>query len=132
DLNAPIQKYLPDFRVKDADVSQSVTVKHLITHSAGWSGDVFTDTGTNDDSLANYVKQMADLPQLAPPDRVFSYNNSAFCTAGRIIEAVTGKVYESAMKELIFDPLGLERAFFFPIDLLTYRFVVGHRIDEEQ
>jgi CubicO group peptidase (beta-lactamase class C family) len=132
DLNAPIQKYLPDFRVKDEAVSKSVTVKHLITHSAGWSGDVFTDTGNSDDSLAKYVEQMAELPQLVPPDKVFSYNNSAFCTAGRIIEVVTGKVYESAMQELIFEPLGLERAFFFANDLLTYRFVVGHRTDEEK
>ena len=132
DLNAPIQNYLPEFRVQDADVSKRVTVKHLITHSAGWSGDVFTDTGTNDDSLAEYVKQMADLPQLAPPDRVFSYNNSAFCTAGHIIEVVTGKVYEAAMQELIFEPLGMERAFFFPIDLLTYRFVVGHNTTKDE
>lgn len=132
DLNAPIQTYLPDFRVKDEEVSKNVTVKHLITHSAGWTGDVFTDTGTNDDSLAEYVQQMADLAQLAPPDRVFSYNNSAFCTAGRVIEAVTGEVYETAMKELIFEPLGLNRSFFFPKDIITYRFAVGHRIDEEQ
>jgi CubicO group peptidase (beta-lactamase class C family) len=132
DLDAPIQQYLPDFRVKDEGVSKRVTVKHLITHSAGWSGDVFTDTGTNDDSLAEYVRQMAELPQLAPPDRVFSYNNSAFCTAGRVIEVVTGKVYEAAIQELIFEPLGLKHSFFFPKDIMTYRFVVGHRTDEEK
>lgn len=132
DLDAPVQKYLPKFRVQDEEVSRTVTVKHLITHSAGWSGDVFTDTGSNDDSLAEYVQQMAELPQLAPPDKVFSYNNSAFCTAGNIIEAVTGKVYETAIKDLVLEPLGLEHSFFFPRDLLTYRFVVGHRYDEEE
>jgi CubicO group peptidase (beta-lactamase class C family) len=132
DLNAPIRQYLPDFKVKDEAVASRVTVKHLITHSAGWSGDVFTDTGSNDDSLAEYVKQMAELPQLAPPDKVFSYNNSAFCTAGRVIEAVTGKVYETAIQELIFEPLGLKHSFFFANDLITYRFVVGHRTDEEK
>jgi CubicO group peptidase (beta-lactamase class C family) len=132
DLNAPIQKYLPDFHVKDAGVSSKATVKHLITHSAGWIGDVFSDTGTNDDSLKIYVEQMASLDQLAPPDRLFSYNNSAFCVAGRVIEAVTGKVYETAMQELIFEPLGLQHCFFFPKDVMTYRFAVGHRVSEEE
>lgn len=132
DLDAPIRQYLPDFRVKDEAVSQSVTVKHLITHSAGWSGDVFVDTGTNDDSLAEYVNQMAVLPQVTPPDVAFSYNNSAFCAAGRVIEAVTGKVYETAIHDLIFEPLGLDRMFFFPKDIMTYRFIVGHRLDPEK
>ena len=131
-LDDPVQKYLPDFKVKDADVSKSVTVQHLITHSAGWSGDVFTDTGSNDDSLGEYVSQMAELPQLAPPDTVFSYNNSAFCTAGHVIEAVTGKVYETVMKELVLEPIGLNNSFFFPRDLITYRFVVGHRYNDEE
>ena len=132
DLSAPVRQYLPDFKVADEDVSANVKVQHLLTHSAGWVGDVFSDTGDNDDALALYVEQMAGLEQLAPPDLVFSYNNSAFCTAGRVIEAVTGKRYEDALKELIFEPLGLTHAFFFPKDVMTYRFAVGHRIDEEQ
>ncbi|QPC84616.1 beta-lactamase family protein [Phototrophicus methaneseepsis] len=132
DLNAPIRTYLPDFRVKDEAVSEKATIKHLITHSTGWIGDVFTDTGDNDNALEEYVKQMATLDQLAPPDFTFSYNNSAFCTAGRVIEAVTGLVYETAMKQLIFEPLGLDHTFFFPKEVMTYRFVMGHRVDDEQ
>lgn len=132
DLDAPIRQYLPDFKVKDEGVAAKVTVKHLITHSAGWIGDVFTDTGDGDDALAEYVRLMENTEQLAPPDRTFSYNNAAFCIAGRIIEVVTGLVYETAIKQLIFEPLGMDRAFFFPKDVMTYRFVVGHRVDEEQ
>ena len=95
-------------------------------------GDLFTDTGDGDDALAEYVRLMENTEQLAPPDRTFSYNNAAFCIAGRIIEVVTGLVYETAIKQLIFEPLGMEHAFFFPKDVMTYRFVVGHRVDEEQ
>lgn len=131
DLNARVRQYLPDFKVLDDSVANKVTVKHLVTHSAGWVGDVFTDTGSNDDSMKLYVEQMAELEQLAPPDTVFSYNNAAFAVAGHLIETVTGKTYEAAIQELIFDPLGLERSFFFPKDLLTYRFVVGHVVIED-
>lgn len=130
DLDAHVRNYLPDFKVADESVAAMVTVRHLLTHSAGWVGDVFTDTGNNDDSIKLYVEQMAELEQLAPPDTVFSYNNAAFAVAGRLIEVVTGKPYETAIKELIFEPLGLDRSFYFPRDLLTFRFVVGHVVIE--
>ena len=131
DLNERVQTYLPDFHVQDETVSKSVTVKHLITHVSGWVGDVFTDTGTNDSSLAEYVDQMAELPQLAQMDYALSYNNSAFGVAGRIVEVITGKTFEAAIQELVFDPLGLDHSFYFPQDIMLHRFVVGHRVGSD-
>ncbi len=131
ELDAPVRRYLPDFRVADEAVSARVTVRHLVTHSAGWEGDVFTDTGANDDALRLYVQQMAGLEQLAPPDTLYSYNNAAFAVAGLLIETATGQPYEVAMKELVFQPLGMERAFYFPRDVMTFRFAVGHVTIEE-
>ncbi len=131
DLNAPVRQYLPGFKVADEAVAATTTVRHLLTHSTGWDGDVFTNTGTNDDALAIYVEKLADVEQLAPPDTLFSYNNAAFSIAGLLIETVTGKSYEAAIQELIFSPLGMERSFFFARDLLTYRFAVGHVVIED-
>ena len=34
DLKAPVRRYLPDFKVRDAAVSKDVTVWNLLTHSA--------------------------------------------------------------------------------------------------
>lgn len=132
ELDAPVRRYIPDFKVADEAVSALVTVQHLVTHSAGWEGDVFTDTGTNDDALKIYVQQMASLEQLAPPDTLYSYNNAAFAVAGLLIERATGKTFEEALQELIFQPLGLERTFYFARDLITYRFSVGHATVEEK
>lgn len=131
DLNEKVQTYLPEFRVKSDSVSSSVTVKHLITHVSGWIGDVFTDTGSNDDSLAEFVAQMAELDQLADMDYTFSYNNAAFAVAGRIVEILTGKTFEDAVQELVFDPLGLEYSYYFPRDVMLNRFAVGHRVGED-
>jgi CubicO group peptidase (beta-lactamase class C family) len=125
-LNAPVRQYLPDFRVADEAVSALVTVRHLVTHSAGWEGDVFTNTGLNDDALKIYVDQMAAIEQLAPPDLIYSYNNAAFAVAGLLIETATGKPFETAVRELVFQPLGLDRAFFFAHEIITQRFAVGH------
>ena len=77
------------------------------------------------------VDGMADFEQLAPLGRHFSYNNASFCVAGRIIEVLTGATYEEALRELIFEPLGMERSFLIPDQVMLHRFAVGHQAAED-
>lgn len=131
DLDASVRTYLPEFRVADEAVSEQVLVRHLVMHTAGWYGDDFTETGDGDDALEAFVAGMADLPQIAPLGRYFSYNNAALSVAGRVIEVVTGQTYEAAIGELVLQPLGLEENFFFPKEIMTKAFAVGHAPPEE-
>ncbi len=55
DLDAPVVEALPGFRVADPDVTRTVTMRHLLTHTSGIDGDVFTDTGRGDDCVERYV-----------------------------------------------------------------------------
>jgi CubicO group peptidase (beta-lactamase class C family) len=126
DLDAPVRRYLPELRLSDESVASRVTMKHLFTHTGGWVGDYFNDFGGGDDALAKIVASLEPLPQLTPLGEVWSYNNSGFYIAGRVIEAITGQTYESAAKELVLEPLGMSMSFFFPGDVMTYRFAVGH------
>lgn len=130
DLNATVRTYLPDFKVADERAASQATIRHLLTHMGGWVGDFFDDTGAGDDALAKYVANMADLEQLAPLGTVWSYNNAGFYLAGYIIEAVTGKSYQEALKELVLEPLGLESSYFDAGDVMTHRFAVGHNVSE--
>ena len=130
DLGARVRHYLPGFRVQDSAASESVAVGQLLTHVAGWTGDVFTDTGHNDDAAQRYVEAMADFEQLSPLGERFSYNNAAFCVAGRIIERVSDSSYEQAIHDLIFEPLGLAGSTFFARDVLLKRYAVGHSVAE--
>ena len=126
DLDAPVQKYLPDFKLKDEAAAKDVKVWHLLTHTPGWEGQLSSeDRGTQ--TLAVFVESLKDIPQLAPPGEVWSYNNAGFVVAGRIIEVVTGQTIHQAFRSLVFDPLGLSRAFTRTEDLVTYRFSVAHR-----
>ncbi|MBZ0278796.1 MAG: beta-lactamase family protein, partial [Anaerolineae bacterium] len=129
-LDATVQTYLPEFHVRDETASTQATLRHLLTHTCGWAGDVFRNTGAGEDALARYVAGMANLEQLAPVGTLFSYNNAAFSVLGRIIEIVTGKTFEAALSELVLTPLGLENTYIFPADVMTRRFVVGHRVTD--
>ena len=125
-LDAPVRDYLPGWRVKDDEATRRATVRTLLTHMGDWEGDLFDDTGNGDDALGRLVARMSTLEQIAPFGRFWSYNNAAFYAAGRIVEVVTGKPYETAVHDLVIAPAGLKRTFFFPSDVMTYRFAVGH------
>jgi len=131
DLHAPVRTYIPELKLKDASVAERVTVLQLLNHTAGWSGDAPENTGDGDDARAIFVDRMVDFEQVTPLGATVSYNNAAVNVAGRVIEKVTGKVYEDAMTELIHGPLGLDNSFFFPNEVMTRRFVVGHRQDAD-
>jgi CubicO group peptidase (beta-lactamase class C family) len=126
-LDAPVRTYLPSFRLTDESVAAQVTVRHALTHTAGWLGDYFGDTGPGDDALARMMDRMVELPQLTPLGEVWSYNNAAFYVAGRVVEVVTGQSAETAIRELVLDPLGMTSSYFFASDVITHRFAVGHR-----
>src|SRR4051794_31913333 len=96
DLAAPARSYLPDLKLADEAAAKSVTVRQLLNHSTGWLGDNYGGFGRGDDALARYVSSMQQLPQLTPPGQVLAYNNAAIVVAGRIIETLTGKPYETA------------------------------------
>ena len=132
-LDAPVRKYIKDFKLRDKNVEKKVTVRDLLTHVGGWVGDYFNDYGPGEDALEKILKDIAKLPQVHPHRTIWSYNNTGFNIASRIIEVVTKKSYEQAAQEMLLDPLGLDMTFFYPDDsLLTRRVVVGHHVDKNK
>jgi CubicO group peptidase (beta-lactamase class C family) len=132
DLDAPVRTYLPGLRLADEAAAAGVTMRHLLSHTGGWLGDYFDDCGLGENALTQIVENMARLEQQTPLGSHFSYNNAGFYLAGRAIESITGCSFEDAMRELVFEPLGLPMAFFFAHDLITYRFATGHQVDGEE
>ena len=125
-LDDPVVRHLPDFRLGDATATRELTVRHLVTHTGGWDGDIDDDTGWGDDALARYVAVLATQPQIMPVGAAWSYNNAGFAVAGRVIETVTATAFERAVRDLVLDPLGMADSFYSPVEVATRRFAVGH------
>ena len=132
DLDAPVRRYIPAFRLRDAAAQERATVRHLVTHTGGWLGDCFADFGNGDDALERYVAAMAELEQITPLGEIWHYSNSSFALLGRLIEVVTGKTYEEATRELLFIPLGMTRSCFSAGEAITHRVAIGHVIVDEK
>jgi CubicO group peptidase (beta-lactamase class C family) len=132
DLDAPVRRYIPAFRLRDAAAQERATVRHLVTHTGGWLGDCFADFGNGDDALERYVAAMAELEQITPLGEIWHYSNSSFALLGRLIEVATGKTYEEATRELLFVPLGMSRSCFSAGEAITHRVAIGHVIVDEK
>lgn len=110
-LEGRITDYLPYYR---KDTGRRVTIHHLLTHTSG-----IPDL-TDDPDFWNYETRLRFDPKTLvkkycsgrlefKPGTQYDYCNSGYIILGAIIEAVTGKTYETVLQERILQPLGLTR-----------------------
>jgi len=109
-LDGKIADYLPDYR---KDIGEKVTVHHLLTHTSGipsYTGQpgFFANVSRNPYKVADFVKQYTSGNLEFEPGTKYTYNNSGYFLLGAIIERITGKTYEQALKEMIFDRVGMK------------------------
>jgi CubicO group peptidase (beta-lactamase class C family) len=109
-LDEKITTYLPDYR---KDTGDKVTVRHLLTHTSGIPSytsqpGFFQTVWRNPYAVDAFIKQYASGDLEFEPGSKWVYDNSGYFLLGAIIEKVTGKTYEQALKERIFEPLGMK------------------------
>lgn len=126
DLDAPLISLLPELTWGDAAAREIVTARHLLTHTSGIDGDHFLDLGRGEDVLARYVATCGDLVQVFAPGAAWSYCNTGFAIAGRLIETLTGRTYDEALAERVLQPLGMTRSCTLPEEALRHRAAFGH------
>lgn len=127
DLDRPVRDYLPEFKLADESAAATITPRHLLTHTSGFSGDAFTATSRGDDAVELFVRDvLPGLAQEVPVGAGYSYNNAGFVVLGRIAEVLLEKPYHQLVREQIAVPLGLAHVATIPDEALLYRAALGH------
>ena len=121
DLDVPVAEVLAGFRGPDG-----VTLRHLLTHTSGIDGDFFHDTGRGDDCLALYAAACAGLGSVHPVGATMSYCNTGYSLLGRVVEVLSGRTWDDALRELLIEPLGLTHTRTLPEEVLRHRAALGH------
>jgi CubicO group peptidase (beta-lactamase class C family) len=107
-LDEPVQTYLPRFTLADKEKAKTVTVRDLLCHRYGLDSQPI--------SMAEaYLGNITDdryyaLLAAVRPRKEFSYSNLHYTLAGRIIEAVSGKPWQTFLAERVFAPLQMHDA----------------------
>ena len=115
-LDLPVGSYLPQFH---GGLKDSVTLRHLFTHSAGiraW--DRLWDHASN---RAEAIKYICELPLEYPPGDSMVYSDLGMILAGEILQVVTGKPIDQLAQDLIIKPLSLKSMMYNPSKELWHK-----------
>jgi CubicO group peptidase (beta-lactamase class C family) len=99
----PISKYVPGVPPDKAEI----TIHHLLTHTAGIAGDL---GGADEEPITRdaLVAKVLAAPLASKPGDRFEYSNEGFSLAAAIVERVSGKPYETYLRERVLVPAGLK------------------------
>ena len=126
-LDAPVEKYLPEFKGQMLAVEQDadhlllrkpvhpITVREILSHTSGLPFSSPMEQPTLDGlPLRDAVRSYAMVPLQFTPGTKYQYSNAGINAAGRIIEVVSGMPYEQFIEERLFKPLGMKDTTFWP------------------
>jgi CubicO group peptidase (beta-lactamase class C family) len=101
---------------------QEITIRQLLSHTSGLArGEINLDYGSRDPAgLAQYLLgEGINGDFVADPGDLYSYSDVGFGFLGYVIERITGRPFTAAIKELVFEPLGMDHACFDPLVAMT-------------
>jgi len=149
DLNTPLVNYLPYFRTFDKEKSDKITVKNLLSHTAGFPGNAWIAT-LQDDIFEQLAKNFPEISEMLNQSTVtkqelegitnreditryfskldleynpgvsWGYSSDSYVIVGDLIEKVTGETWENFMKDEIFLPLNLGDTYTDPVEVLKH------------
>ena len=148
-LDTPVSDFIPEFKNMEVynedqteilDAENAVTIKHLLTHTAGliygWGGEALDkryqkanlfQPGT---PLADTVKKLSDIPLAHEPGDRWTYGVSTD-VLGYLVEVVSGMPFEEFLQTRLFGPLGMvDTAFSVPLEKLD-RFAALYQLSKE-
>jgi CubicO group peptidase (beta-lactamase class C family) len=103
----PPAKYLPYFKLQDAEANSKATLRDLLSHRTGLASytDVPWAVGTL--NREEVIRVVGDAKPTAPLRAKFQYNNVMYSAAGEVVAAAQKTSWEDAIANLIFKPLGM-------------------------
>jgi len=120
DLDAPVTRYLPDFRPRNP-FGKTITLRQLMSHRSGVVreppvGNYFE---TTEPSLAHTIASLNRTALVYAPETRTKYSNAAIATVGFVLERTQKEPFAKYLKRAVLDPLGLEHSGFEPTPEIT-------------
>ena len=115
DLDAPVSRYLPDFRPHNP-FGEPITLRALMSHSSGLVreppvGNYFE---TSEPTLERTVLSLNDTTLVYAPGSKVQYSNAGIAVVGRVLEVVAGRPFAEVLENSVLLPLGMKSSAFVP------------------
>ncbi|NEW05101.1 beta-lactamase family protein [Paenibacillus sp. SYP-B3998] len=115
DLDAPIKRYLPWFRLADEEASKHILVKHLLNQTSGLSTyDGRLGMMNGNKSVEEHIRDLTHTSLSNPVGSVFQYSNLNYNILGGIVQAVSGEPFTQYVSNHIFKQLDMVHSYASP------------------
>jgi CubicO group peptidase (beta-lactamase class C family) len=133
DLDGPVVKYLPYFRLADDRYNQ-ITVRQMVTHTSGMPDveDYEWDKPQYDDgALERYVRSLTNQKLLFEPGERVQYSNMAFEILGDVVAKASGESFDDYVQRHILSPLQMKDSTLLLRQADPTMLTWGHELDEQ-
>jgi CubicO group peptidase (beta-lactamase class C family) len=131
DLDAPIKRYLPWFRVADPEASTLMTVRHLLNQTSGLpmlaGMTALVDLDNDPGAAERQARALSNLKLTRAVGAAFEYCNLNYNLLGLVVEAASGESYPAYIQRHIFAPLGMNHSHSSLAAAKRDGLAVGHR-----
>jgi CubicO group peptidase (beta-lactamase class C family) len=129
ELDAPVQHYLPWFRVADRNASAQMRVYHLLHQTSGLPTTAGAEAmaGTGQASLEQRVRELSTVVLTQPVGTIFQYSNANYLVLGLLVQVVSGQSYGAYIQQHIFAPLQMHHSFVSLADATQHGMATGYR-----
>jgi CubicO group peptidase (beta-lactamase class C family) len=130
ELDAPVQRYIPWFRVADPNASARITVRHLLNQTSGLpptADTIVIEENGSADALEEAVRSLRTVELERPVGESFEYANFNYSTLGLVVQMVSGQSYERYVKQHILTPLVMNNSFMFVPGAERHGLATGHQ-----
>jgi CubicO group peptidase (beta-lactamase class C family)/D-alanyl-D-alanine dipeptidase len=120
DLDAPVTRYLPDFRPRDP-FARPLTLRMLAAHRSGLAreppvGNYFV---ADEPTLAETMRSLNRTELVYAPGTKSKYSNAGVAVLGYVLERTQGRPFADHLRHELLEPMGLRRTSFAPRDDLV-------------
>ena len=107
ELDAPVQRYLPWFRVADPTASAQITPRHLLLHTSGLPA---TACQSDAPTIEEFVRELQTVRSGAAIGARYEYCSGNYNVLGLIVEAVANQPFGAYVEQHVFAPLGMRHS----------------------
>jgi CubicO group peptidase (beta-lactamase class C family) len=112
-LDAPIVRSIPWFRVADPAASVRITVRQFLNQTSGLSTDIGRSFffGSATEMLEQAARDLRTAALVSPVGTSFNYSNANYMILGLLVQTVAQQPYEVYIQQHIFQPLDMQHSY---------------------
>jgi beta-lactamase class C len=108
--DSPVSRYVEGFKLNDAEQTDRVQIRHLLSHTSGLPRHAYTNLVEDGLSLERIIPRLEQVPLIAKEGEQIAYQNAAYSVIEKVLEAQTETDFNTLLNVKLFKPLAMNHS----------------------